>query len=94
MDDCGRIVNPALVDGQVRGGVAQGIGGALTEHCVYDAAGQLLTTTLMDYAVPTAADLPAIEVHHLRRRRPGSPEGSRAPVRRGRPALQRRSSTR
>jgi len=65
VDDCGRIVNPALVDGQVRGGVAQGIGGALTEHCVYDAAGQLLTTTLMDYAVPTAADLPVMQVHHL-----------------------------
>src|SRR5438034_5166297 len=71
VDDCGTLVNPALVDGQVRGGVAQGIGGALTEHCVYDAAGQLLTTTLMDYAVPTAADLPAIEVHHLQTPAPG-----------------------
>jgi carbon-monoxide dehydrogenase large subunit len=65
VDDCGKLVNPALVDGQVRGGIAQGIGGALWEHCVYDAQGQLLTTTLMDYAVPTAADLPPIEVHHL-----------------------------
>jgi carbon-monoxide dehydrogenase large subunit len=65
VDDCGRIVNPALVAGQVAGGVAQGIGGALWEHCRYDAAGQLLTATLMDYAVPTAADLPPIEVHHL-----------------------------
>src|SRR5574341_358414 len=65
VDDCGRLVHPALVDGQVRGGVAQGIGGALWEHCVYDGAGQLLTTTLMDYAVPTAADLPPIEVQHL-----------------------------
>ena len=65
VDDCGTLVNPALVDGQVRGGVAQGIGGALWEHCVYDDTGQLLTTTLMDYAVPTAADLPPIDVHHL-----------------------------
>jgi carbon-monoxide dehydrogenase large subunit len=65
VDDCGRLVNPALVDGQVRGGVVQGIGGALMEHCVYDASGQLLTGTLMDYAVPTAAGLPPIEVHHL-----------------------------
>ena len=65
VDDCGKLVNPALVDGQVRGGVAQGIGGALWEHCVYDERGQLLTTTLMDYAVPSAADLPPIEVHHL-----------------------------
>jgi carbon-monoxide dehydrogenase large subunit len=58
-------VNPALVDGQVRGGVVQGIGGALMEHCVYDDAGQLLTSTLMEYPLPTAGDLPAIEVHHL-----------------------------
>jgi len=71
VDDCGRIVNPALVDGQVRGGVVQGIGGALMEHCAYDETGQLLTTTLMDYAIPTAADLPAIEVHHLETPAPG-----------------------
>src|SRR3989475_4966443 len=64
-DDCGTLVNPALVDGQVRGGVAQGIRGALWGHCAYDDTGQLLTTTLMDYAVPTAADLPPIDVHHL-----------------------------
>jgi carbon-monoxide dehydrogenase large subunit len=65
VDDCGRLVNPALVEGQVRGGVAQGVGGALWEHCVYDDAGQLLTATLMDYAVPVASFLPDIEVHHL-----------------------------
>src|SRR5207249_3422155 len=56
VDDCGRIVNPALVEGQIAGGIAQGLGGALLKHCVYDDAGQLLTTTLMDYAVPTSAD--------------------------------------
>jgi carbon-monoxide dehydrogenase large subunit len=65
VDDCGRMVNPALVEGQIAGGVAQGLGGALKEHCVYDEAGQLLTTTLMDYAVPTFADVPAIETHHI-----------------------------
>jgi aerobic carbon-monoxide dehydrogenase large subunit len=65
IDDCGRVVNPALVEGQVCGGITQGIGGALSEHCVYDASGQLLTATLMDYAVPRADTLPAIEVHHL-----------------------------
>jgi carbon-monoxide dehydrogenase large subunit len=65
VDDCGRLVNPALVEGQIAGGVAQGVGGALFEHCAYDEAGQLLTATLMDYAVPTAADLPAFELHHL-----------------------------
>jgi carbon-monoxide dehydrogenase large subunit len=58
-------VNPALAAAQVQGGIAQGLGGALMEHCVYDEAGQLLTTTLMDYAVPAAADLPALEIHHL-----------------------------
>ena len=65
VDDCGRVVNPALVEGQIAGGVAQGVGGALLEHCVYDDAGQLLTATLMDYAVPTAADLPPFELHRL-----------------------------
>ena len=65
VDDCGRIVNPALVAGQIMGGVAQGLGGALLEHCVYDDAGQLLTATLMDYAVPKADDVPSMECHHL-----------------------------
>jgi len=71
VDDCGRIVNPALVDGQVQGGIVQGLGGALWEHCVYDESGQLLTTTLMDYAVPVAAHVPSIEVHHLETPAPG-----------------------
>ena len=65
VDDCGRLVNPALVDGQIMGGVAQGVGGALWEHCAYDGDGQLQAGTLMDYAVPTAAALPPIESHHL-----------------------------
>jgi carbon-monoxide dehydrogenase large subunit len=75
VDDCGRVVNPALLAGQIMGGVAQGIGGALLEHCVYDESGQLVTGTLMDYAVPTAADLPPIEVHHLETPAPGLPGG-------------------
>ncbi|HEY3099411.1 MAG TPA: xanthine dehydrogenase family protein molybdopterin-binding subunit, partial [Methylomirabilota bacterium] len=65
VDDCGRIVNPALVEGQIAGGIAQGLGGALMEHCAYDDAGQPLSGTLMDYAVPTAADVPPLELHHL-----------------------------
>src|SRR5438034_366364 len=65
VDDCGRVVNPALVEGQTAGGVAQGLGGALMEHCAYDGAGQPLSGTLMDYAVPTAADVPPLELHHL-----------------------------
>ncbi len=71
VDDCGRIVNPALVEGQIAGGVAQGLGGALCEHCVYDEAGQLLSATLMDYAVPTADDVPPIETHHIETPAPG-----------------------
>jgi carbon-monoxide dehydrogenase large subunit len=64
-EDCGRIINPMLVDEQVRGGVAHGLGDALWEHCVYDAQGQLLTTTMMDYLVPMAAELPDIGVAHV-----------------------------
>ncbi len=71
VDDCGRIVNPALVEGQIAGGIAQGLGGALSEHCVYDDAGQLLSATLMDYAVPTFADMPPIEMHHIETPAPG-----------------------
>ena len=71
VDDCGRIVNPALVEGQIAGGIAQGLGGALKEHCVYDGAGQLLSATLMDYAVPTFADVPPIEMHHIETPAPG-----------------------
>ena len=59
VDDVGRIVNPMIVEGQIHGGLAQGIGQALMEQVVYDANGQLLTGTLMDYAVPRAADLPS-----------------------------------
>jgi carbon-monoxide dehydrogenase large subunit len=56
--DCGRPINPSVVEGQLHGGITQGIGAALTEALVYDRDGQLLTTTLMDYGLPTAADVP------------------------------------
>jgi carbon-monoxide dehydrogenase large subunit len=75
VDDCGRVVNPALVAGQIAGGVAQGLGGALMEQCAYDDAGQPLCGTLMDYAVPTAADVPALELHHLETPAPSIPGG-------------------
>ncbi len=65
VEDCGRMINPGLVDGQLRGGIAQGLGGALYEHVVYDGAGQLLTTTLMDYLVPGVTEVPEVEIHHL-----------------------------
>src|SRR5262249_32085719 len=64
-EDCGRIINPMLVDEQIRGGVAHGIGDALFEHCVYDEQGQLLTGTMMDYLVPMAAEMPDIVVGHV-----------------------------
>jgi carbon-monoxide dehydrogenase large subunit len=59
VDDIGKVVNPLIVDGQVHGGIAQGIGQALYEEAVYDDAGNLLTTTLADYLIPSAADLPS-----------------------------------
>jgi len=65
VEDCGRVVNPMLVDEQVRGGIVQGIGGALYEHCVYDSEGNLLTTTLADYLVPMSAEMPEIHVGHV-----------------------------
>jgi len=58
IDDVGCAVNPMIVEGQTHGGIAQGIGEALMEHCVYDTTGQLLTASLMDYAMPRATDLP------------------------------------
>jgi carbon-monoxide dehydrogenase large subunit len=63
--DCGRLVNPMIADGQVVGGVAQGVGGALYEHLVYDDSGQPLTGSFMDYALPVASCLPAIELDHI-----------------------------
>jgi carbon-monoxide dehydrogenase large subunit len=63
--DCGKVINPVIVEGQVHGGVAQGIGGALLEEMVYDDQAQLLTGTFMDYLVPTAMEVPAIETVHL-----------------------------
>jgi carbon-monoxide dehydrogenase large subunit len=65
VEDCGRIINPSIVDGQIRGGVAQGIGGVLYEHSAYDGDGQCLSGTLMDYLIPTAMEIPFIEIHHL-----------------------------
>jgi carbon-monoxide dehydrogenase large subunit len=65
VEDCGRIINPRLVDEQIRGAIVQGIGAALFEHCVYDEAGQLLTATMADYLVPMAAEMPDIVVGHV-----------------------------
>jgi carbon-monoxide dehydrogenase large subunit len=62
VDDVGRVINPMIVEGQVHGGVVQGIGQALYEGCVYDAAGQLVTGSMMDYCMPRADNLPKFAV--------------------------------
>ena len=63
--DAGRLINPMIVDGQIHGGVAQGIANALLEEIVYDETGNILTTSLADYLPPTAREIPPIEIHHL-----------------------------
>jgi aerobic carbon-monoxide dehydrogenase large subunit len=65
VEDCGTVINPQLVDEQIRGGVVQGIGGALFEHCRYDERGQLTNGNMADYLVPMAAEMPDIEVGHV-----------------------------
>ena len=65
MHDCGRPINPVIVEGQLHGGIAQGLGSALGEQLVYDEAGQLLTGTLMDYPLPRADEMPPLQVVHL-----------------------------
>jgi len=62
-DDCGNVINPMIVHGQIHGGIAQGIGQALFEDAIYDSDGNLLTGSLVDYPIPTAADLPFFELH-------------------------------
>ncbi len=73
--DCGTVVNPMLVEGQIAGGAAQGIGGVLHEAICYDAEGQLLSGSLMDYALPTASDIPALRIEHQHSPSPLNPLG-------------------
>ena len=75
VEDCGPVINPLLVEGQIHGAVAQGFGEALLEHLVHDEAGQLLSGTLMDYALPRADDLPPIEIGHMETPAPVMPGG-------------------
>jgi carbon-monoxide dehydrogenase large subunit len=74
-EDCGTIINPPIVDGQIRGALAQGVGGALLEQLVYDGDGQPQASTLMDYLLPTAAEVPPIEVAHCSSPSPLTPAG-------------------
>lgn len=77
VDDCGRIINPLLVDEQIRGGVVQGIGPALFEACRYDEGGKLISNTLFDYLPPMAPDIPDIEIGHVETPYSGSDLGAK-----------------
>jgi aerobic carbon-monoxide dehydrogenase large subunit len=70
-EDCGPMINPSVVEGQIAGGVVQGIGGALFEDLACDDDGNPLATTFMDYLVPSAAEVPAIEFGHIETPSPG-----------------------
>jgi aerobic carbon-monoxide dehydrogenase large subunit len=75
VDDCGVVINPLLVEGQVHGGIAQGLGQALCEEVAYDASGQPMAASLMDYAVPYAASFPPIESYLVCTPSPANPLG-------------------
>jgi aerobic carbon-monoxide dehydrogenase large subunit len=75
VDDCGRVINPMLVDGQIQGGIVQSIGQALYEEVVYDEQGQLITGTLMDYALPKASQIPWMELDRTETPSPENPLG-------------------
>jgi carbon-monoxide dehydrogenase large subunit len=75
VDDFGTVINPMIVEGQVHGGIAQGVGQALLECAVYDKDGQLVTGSLMDYCMPRATDLPALKVDMTQTRSPSNPLG-------------------
>lgn len=73
--DCGHLINPAIVEGQIQGGVAHGIGNAFYEQLVFDDQGQLLNASLMDYLLPVASDVPDVEMSHRETPAPGNPGG-------------------
>jgi carbon-monoxide dehydrogenase large subunit len=75
VDDCGKVINPLLVEGQIHGGIAQSIGQALYEEVVYDEQGQLMTGTLMDYALPKASMTPRFELDRTETPSPVNPLG-------------------
>lgn len=71
-EDAGRIINPMIADGQVHGGIAQGVGNALLEEIVYDGTGNIVTSTLADYLPPTSHEMPPVELHHLETHSPAT----------------------
>lgn len=77
VDDCGKVINPLIVEGQLHGGIAQGIGGAIMEELVYSDDGQLLTTTFMDYPIPTSKEVPDTIIAHVETPSPYTPTGAK-----------------
>jgi len=77
VEDCGTVLNPLILEGQIHGGVAMGIGNAFYEQLVYDESGQLLNASLADYLIPTATEVPRIEVGHLETPSPLNPLGTK-----------------
>ncbi len=75
LHDCGRLINPRIVEGQIHGGVAQGVAGALYERMVYDSDGQLLNASFMDFLMPYATEIPRIETGHMETASPLNPLG-------------------
>lgn len=75
--DCGVVLNPLILDGQIHGGVAQGIGGSFFERLVYDESGQLLSGSFLDFHIPTAMEIPEIEIHHQQTPSPLNPIGAK-----------------
>jgi carbon-monoxide dehydrogenase large subunit len=77
VDDCGNVINPMIVDGQVQGGIVQSIAQALFEETVYDEGGQILTGSLVDYMIPSAADLPRVDSARTVTPSPTNPLGAK-----------------
>ena len=75
VDDCGQIINPLIVEGQIHGGIAQGLGQALYEEAIYDESGQMLTGSFMDYALPKAHNFPRFELDNTVTPSPVNPMG-------------------
>ena len=73
--DCGRVINPLILDGQIQGGVAQGIGGAFYERLLCDAEGQLRNASFMEFLMPYATEIPEVEIRHLETPSPLNPLG-------------------
>ena len=77
VEDCGKVINPMIANGQAHGGVAQGIGVALMEEVIHDDTGQVLTASLVDYVVPSAVEVPSMDVMHVEAELPGTIGGFR-----------------